>query len=207
MIIHFEGCEASGKTSLIKYFKDYLTKLNIDVVTEHFPSDKTVFGNLARQLLYSDKNPNVNSNFLITLAAMGDQHLLSPSFSSYQKDHTNAYLTSRGLISTLVYSDLFNVQQDNLTNKLLPLIDYLPNPDFIIYLNPSTDEVIKRLTGRNQSKSIYDTTDLVNVIKAKYESVLDLLEHKYNILRIDDNNLFQKLDHYLNIIYQFTYEH
>lgn len=206
MIIHFEGCEASGKTSLIRYFKDYLISINISVTTEHFPSEKTTFGNLARNLLYLDKNPNVNRNFLITLAAMGDQHILSPSFSSYQKNSTNAYLTSRGLISTLVYSDLFNTKPNNLTNKLLPLIDYLPSPDFIVYLNPSTDEVIRRLTSRNQPKSIYDTTDLINVIKTKYDSVLDSLEHKYKILRIDDDNLFQKLDHYLNIIYHFTYE-
>jgi len=205
MIIQIEGCEAAGKSLLIKHLTNYLTKLNIEVVSEHFPSDKTAFGNLARNLLYSEKDINIDTNFLITLAAIGDQHIHKPYMCSYINNKSNAYICSRGVISTLVYSDLFNNEPSNLTGKLLSLLDYLPHPDAIIYLDPSVDVVVKRLMGRSGVKSIYDQEDLVKVIKAKYESVLDCLEHKYSVLRITEDNLLDNIDKYLSFIYEFTY--
>lgn len=205
MIIQLEGCEAAGKSFLLKYLSYYLEELNISVEIEHFPSTKTDFGKLAHSLLYSDRNPNIDTNFLITLAAIGDQHIYKPYMTSYLGNKNNAYLTSRGLISTLVYSDLFNHDSSNLTAKLLPLLEYLPHPDAIIYLNPSLEEVTCRLSGRAEIKSIYDQQELASIIKAKYDSVLDCLDHRYSILHIEDDNLFSSIDIHLHNIYKFVY--
>lgn len=205
MIIQLEGCEASGKSVLLKQLAYYLQELGLNVKVNHFPSNNTNFGNLAQDLLYKKNPPQVNTNLLITLAAIADQHLCKLEMDEYYNNKTNAYIASRGVISTLVYSDLFNNTSTSLTTKVLQFIEYLPRPDAIIYLNPSIDEVSRRLKSRNGNKSIYDQIDLATVIKTKYESVFDCLEHKYSILHINDDSLLDSLNLHLRNIYEFVY--
>lgn len=208
MIIQLEGCEASGKSTLLNRLIPYFKQKGLSVKSEHYPSDKTPFGKLARNFLSCNEIVGVDSGFLITLAAIADQHIHNLTSEQYQNNSDNAYICSRGVISTLVYSDLHNLQADSFTGKvMLVLDDYVIKPDVVIYLDPPVDVVLSRLARRNSSqKSIYDQANLVKTIKAKYDSVLDCMQHQIDVLRIQDEELLANLDSHLNAIYQFTYK-
>lgn len=170
MHIQIEGCEASGKTTLLNRLNTYYQQLGKQVITEHFPTYTSPFGKLAREILDS-KYQFKHNDFYITLLSIADQLLYSEQVN-YPSDII--YLQSRGILSTIVYSDLHSVAWTHTSEKVFNLLKLLPFPDTIIYLEPEFDLVKDRLTHRSYS-NIYDQVSYIQTILLRYKTVIKYL--------------------------------
>lgn len=191
MLIQLEGNEASGKSTLLKALFDALcadTRFkNFTIGTAHLPSSSTEFGLIARDILnhkdtylkplYSPVSEPVPRELVLTLTAYLDQYIHNTNLNRHVIN-----LQSRGIISNLVYSDLSTTNLDSsLTQYILPLITLLPKPELIVYLGVPNNELIRRLTTRKEQASIYDKAELIELIRARYEKVINLFP-SWNIL-------------------------
>lgn len=199
MHIQFEGCEASGKTTLITQLNSYYTKLGYSITTQHFPTNNSPFGELAHKFLNQDYN-FIHNHFYITLLAIADQKLYGEQVN-YSSN--NIFLESRGILSTLVYSELFNINWTPWTEKVLELIELISLPDLIIYIKPEISLVEDRLKQRSYF-NMYDKTSFIKPILERYEAMIPFLNKKVKIHTININGehpsgyLFNTCKNYIN---------
>jgi thymidylate kinase len=183
MQIQLEGCEASGKSTLLKHLKTYYQNRGYLVTSTHFPTMNTPFGVLSHKILNQSYQFNDYSLY-ITLLAIADQKEYNNKFKNILDNPKLLTLTSRGLLSTLVYSDLYEEQLSDFTKSIYQILQKSPKPDIIIYLKPTVDIVIARLATR-RDHSIYDKTNLIEIIQKRYTLLIDWLEPRCNILTIN----------------------
>lgn len=186
MHIQIEGCEASGKSTLIEKLKKYYQTRGYLITSNHFPTSTTKYGELAHEIL-NNKTRNKSSDYYITLLCLLDQKYISEKYINVKDNPRLLKVDSRGVLSTLVYSNLKDANNPNSILAYYELIHEDLIPDLIIYLCPNSDIVTSRLKNR-RSLSIYDQINLIEVIKNRYSFVIDLLKDKLNIITISINN-------------------
>lgn len=196
MLIQIEGNECSGKTTLINNLSklisedDYLSKFTYRWL--HLPSKQSTFGRICRRILHGDSSylkeahntdEVISKELVITLCAFLDQYIVNNRL-----DKEVIQIESRGILSNLVYSNLTSSElSDNFTQCVLPLITLLPKPDLIIYLKCDSLTLKYRLENRCEPKSLYDKSNLLDVINTRYDKVIKLFPSW--VIQIIDSNL------------------
>lgn len=164
MYIQIEGTEASGKSTLIKKFKQDYGFIVSDTV--EFPNVASSYGFLARQHLDSKEVLKYMTlktrSMMITLLSICDQQ-------EWRSDNNLLLVSSRGILSTIVYSSL---SDSKVEEAVINLIDYIPKPDLIVYIQPPIKILTERLSLRDKDSSIYDKVELTEQIIHKYHECM-----------------------------------
>ncbi len=146
-IISFEGGEASGKSTQVKLFKEYLDKKGIEYVSAREPG-ATPAGELIRNvLLNSDAKLNYKAETLLFNAsrAMLIEDIIKPAL-----EEGKLVLLDRFFDSTYVYEAL-SIGKDH--HSLTPIIDFATDgisPDLTILLNQSAEVSYQRKVEENK---------------------------------------------------------
>ena len=144
--ITFEGIEGAGKTSLIKFFANYLRKKNIEVVVTREPGGTIFSEKLRNLLLFFDKekiNPYAELLLFLSSRAQHINELILPALNSGK-----IVLCDRFNDATIAYQAGGRKIPENNILKLIELSNCDLIPDYTILLDIPVDIGMKRIKNR-----------------------------------------------------------
>ena len=135
--ISFEGCEAVGKTTIIKLVRDILLAKNYDVICTREPGG-TKYAEKIRDLIFApDAKPSSYTEALLMFAARREhiEHIISPALNAGKIVLCDRYVDSsfvyQGLLGGLSYKILQNLCDDFVA-------PYIPSLSFLLSARPET---------------------------------------------------------------------
>jgi len=185
--IVFEGCHASGKSTIAKQVCDHLTIQGKKVILT-----KEIFDARIRGVIegLTDGNKTVSRNFAILYLIAADRYLHVQQIRELLPKY-DFVISDRYILSSLVYQQM----QGFLLNEIIEANSFIHKPDLTLYIQSPLEMRLSRSLGRIKPDSIfrknYEQEEVV------YNFVVDKFEANQNLVRID--NTFS-LEETLNLI-------
>lgn len=178
-LIVVEGVDGVGKTSQCQLLEAYLLAEGYKVYLTRQPGG-TKLGSTFRGLLKSGELKNPLTELFLFLADRAEHHL--EILEKLKQGYT--VILDRYYYSTLAYQwarkeirdALGHISQLKVLNMLA--VDYL-EPDIVIYLKLSIEEIQSRFKSRKEIQNIdkdhFEEKEYLSLVKDNYESILDSL--------------------------------
>lgn len=154
MFITFEGAEGVGKSTQIKLLQQHLESLGKSVVLTREPGGTQLAEKLRSMLLENEGIKDVLIEYLILATARRDHilNLIKPSLNAGKW-----VLCDRFYDSSVVYQGMLKGLDLSLMERLHAEINNSLFPDLTIVLDLEPETSSKRLEGRTEELTHYDT--------------------------------------------------
>jgi dTMP kinase len=149
--IVFEGCDGSGKSSVIKGIFKHLLSNDISATVLRDPGS-TNFNIHLRELLF--QHPDLTDYTKLLLFRAMREELVDKAIAP-QLANGNVVLCDRYTLSTLVYQGVLGGLEWQI-EQLEPSLE----PDIIVLLDVSPEVAVERLSARIGQNNFYDDVDL-----------------------------------------------
>lgn len=172
-LIAMEGIDGSGKTTQVKFLKEYLVKAGRKVFMTKNPTDGKI-GLLIREVLSGRVSL---SHQALQYLFVADRCIQQEQIISHLKDG-DIVITDRYFWSTIPYTLVDKKQVDLKNTSEVLLIAYsvlsfyhqFIMPDFTFWLRASLDRALERLTHKPvDGKELYETKIYLNKASLGYE--------------------------------------
>ncbi len=183
--IAFEGIDGSGKTTQVKLLKKALEKKGKKVFLTKNPTRKGPIGRLIHQVLRGKiKIPLISFQYLYS----ADRQVQQLEIIEHLKKG-EIVITDRYFWSSVAYgiSDRDATDYKNTTNFLLISQSILSMfyqfilPDVFIYLDISSKTALKRLSGMDKEKEIYEDVLKLDKIRNGYLFVIKMFKKEMSV--------------------------
>ena len=168
--ITFEGGEGTGKTTIITYLNEYLTKKGFDVISTREPGGIEIAEQI-RNIILDIKNTKMDYRTEALLyAASRTQHLAEKIIPALKEN--KIVLCDRYLDSSLVYQGIARgLGIENVLKVNMFATEYMPNITFFIDVKPEI--CFKRLKDNNREMDRLDLEkmDFHNMVYEGYKTV------------------------------------
>lgn len=157
MFITFEGAEGVGKSTQIKLLKHHLERAGKSVVLTREPGGTDLAEKLRSMLLENEGIQDALIEYLILATARRDHilNLITPSLNAGKW-----VLCDRFYDSSVVYQGMLKGVDLSLMKRLHAEINNSLFPDLTIVLDLEPEASNKRLEGRTEELTHYDTKDI-----------------------------------------------
>lgn len=147
-LISFEGCEAVGKTTIIKLVQEKLLAQNYDVMRTREPGG-TKYAEKIRELIFaSDAKPSPHTEALLMFAARREhiEHIIAPALNAGK-----IVLCDRYVDSSFVYQGLLGGLSSHILQNLCDdfVAPYMPHLSFLLSARPEI--CLERMALREKS--------------------------------------------------------
>ena len=184
LFIAFEGIDGCGKSTQVKLLTESLKNSGHKVYSTYEPTDSPI-GSVIRNIFKHRIEADHRTIAGLFVADRLD-HLLNKTNGILKKIGEGfTVVTDRYYFSSYAYHGThmsleWVIEANSLAAELL-------KPDLNIYIDISPDVSMKRLgKGRNYME-LYETSENLINVRAKYEEAMELLKFKENIFRTDGN--------------------
>ena len=168
--ITFEGGEGTGKTTIITYLNEYLTKKGYNVISTREPGGIEIAEQI-RNIILDIKNTKMDYRTEALLyAASRTQHLAEKIIPALKEN--KIVLCDRYLDSSLVYQGIARgLGIENVLKVNMFATEYMPNITFFIDVKPEI--CFKRLKDNNREMDRLDLEkmDFHNMVYEGYKTV------------------------------------
>lgn len=184
--IAFEGIDGSGKTTQVKLLKKVLEKQGKKVFLTKNPTRKGPIGRLIHQVLRGRiKIPLISFQYLYS----ADRQVQQLEIIEHLKKG-EIVISDRYIWSSVAYgiSDRDSTDYKNTTNFLLISQSILSMfyqfilPDVFIYLDISSKTALKRLSGMDKEKEIYEDVSKLDKIRNGYLFVIKMFKKEMSVV-------------------------
>ena len=184
LFIAFEGIDGCGKSTQVKLLTESLKNAGHKVYSTYEPTDSPI-GSVIRNIFKHRIEADHRTIAGLFVADRLD-HLLNKTNGKLKKmDEGFTVVTDRYYFSSYAYHGThmaldWVIEANSLAAELL-------KPDLNIYIDISPDVSMKRLGKGRNSMELYETSENLINVRAKYEEAMELLKFKENIFRTDGN--------------------
>jgi dTMP kinase len=185
LFIAFEGIDGSGKSTQVKLLIEKLTKAGHKVFYTFEPTDSPI-GSVIRNIFNHRIEADHRTIAGLFVADRLD-HLLNKTNGILKKlDEGYTVITDRYYFSSYAYHGThmpldWVIEANSLSADLL-------RPDLNIYIDISPELSMKRLNKGRSLLELYETTENLIAVRAKYMEAIELLKDKETIFITDGNN-------------------
>ena len=182
--IVFEGLDGTGKTTQIKKLAEYLKNRGESVFTDAEPS-ALPSGKLIRRVLSGEVKSSPWATAALFLADRINQNADPENGIAKHLEAGDTVILDRYYFSTFAYQG-YETDMD-WAMDMHYLCPELRKPDLVLFLTMPPEKCIERITENRgaQPLEIYETTEKLTEISAKFNSVFEKLAAKENVFYID----------------------
>lgn len=177
LIIGFDGCDGSGKTTMINAFQKALDDEGIpNTIVNFIP-----YGPVRDILLSENEHPSPTEQLLLLgLAELKSREMID----RIGKDVEHVILLDRCQISRMVYQERY-FQMKNEAKHLNNIIQSGVFLDVLIFVNPPIDTVLNQIASRGYDNSVFESgrVDFIKKTHGLYEEVVSEFSAKQNWLQ------------------------
>lgn len=190
LFIAFEGIDGSGKSTQVKLLAEHLEKAGHKVYSTFEPTDSPI-GALIRNI-FSHKMEADHSVIAGLFVADRLDHLLNKTNGILKKlEEGYTVITDRYYFSSYAYHGThmsmdWVIEANSLSADLL-------RPDLNIYIDISPEVSMKRLLNGRSSLELYETSENLRNVRAKYFEAFEQLKFKETIFVTDGNRLAEAI--------------
>ncbi len=173
-LIAIEGNDGSGKTTQVKRVSSILSKEGKRVFVTKNPTEGEVGKIIRRALSGEIEIPRVSFQYLFS----ADRQIQQEEVIEHLKAG-DIVITDRYFWSALAYGlvDKGSVSEENANHLLvaqgiLSMYHQFLLPDLTLFLSISVDEAVKRLSGMDKKKELYEQKDQLEKIDKAYKWLL-----------------------------------
>lgn len=163
-----EGIDGVGKTTLFQYLRE-----DPDFSSVIFSQEPTLgpYGRKLRKLLTEGKKVSQKELLELFLQDRREhvEKLILPALSQGKTIFLDRYY-----LSTVAYQ---GVEIEDLPYLLKRNETYAPLPDLVLYLDLPVPLALKRISGRDLKRSLFEREELLQRIAQNYERILPLFQH------------------------------
>lgn len=170
-VIVAEGIDKAGKRSQIDKLYEALLNKGYHVIKSGFHQYETPTGQLIRK--YLDGEYQVNK-YAIELIMAADKYAQLDWFRELKEQEVDVLLLDRYVLSQIIYSYALEVDPDFVFN----LLQFLPEPDFHIYLDLDPEESMKRMGEHGENDKYESDKMLLTKVREAYLSVMTPLQEE-----------------------------
>ncbi|MBP5445744.1 MAG: dTMP kinase [Acholeplasmatales bacterium] len=188
--ITFEGGEGTGKTTIITYLNEYLTKKGYNVISTREPGGIEIAEQI-RNIILDVKNTKMDYRTEALLyAASRTQHLAEKIIPALKED--KIVLCDRYLDSSLVYQGIARgLGIENVLKVNMFATEYMPNITFFIDVKPEI--CFKRIKDNNRAMDRLDLEkmDFHNMVYEGYKQIAKMYPER--IVSIDGDRTIDEI--------------
>ena len=184
LFIAFEGIDGCGKSTQVKLLTESLKNAGHKVYSTYEPTDSPI-GSVIRNIFKHRIEADHRTIAGLFVADRLD-HLLNKTNGILKKiEEGFTVVTDRYYFSSYAYHGThmsldWVIEANSMAAELL-------KPDLNIYIDISTEVSMKRLGKGRNSMELYETSENLINVRAKYEEAMELLKFKENIFKTDGN--------------------
>lgn len=196
-LLNVEGVDCSGKSTLSKLLKDYLTdnyKLKVKVI--HFPRYETKQGKEIKEILNSDKELTPDNAYYLQSLYVVDQCNFTRELDAGIYDKYDVLILDRYVFSVIpytcmqTYTDLTHPMIRSFMSAIELLVKdkNLIVPDSVLFLNCSgpLDNSWTIISERLKNKDKTDINESIDKLKCVYDYYRDIFNKSFLIKREGD---------------------
>lgn len=174
--ITFEGADGCGKTSHANHLKVFLENLGIKVKMAREPGG-TEFGEKIRELLLNNKDISTMSEILLFFASRYElvEKVIKPALQNGEW-----VICDRFYDSTLIYQGILKKFDIEKIMNIKHLVIGTIEPDITFVMNLPPEESIRRISGRKNNDSKYDTMNIeyYSIISENYKKLVSIFPYR-----------------------------
>ena len=184
LFIAFEGIDGCGKSTQVKLLTESLKNAGHRVYSTYEPTDSPI-GSVIRNIFKHRIEADHRTIAGLFVADRLD-HLLNKTNGILKKiEEGFTVVTDRYYFSSYAYHGThmsldWVIEANSMAAELL-------KPDLNIYIDISPEVGMKRLGKGRNSMELYETSENLINVRAKYEEAMELLKFKENIFKTDGN--------------------
>jgi len=184
LFIAFEGIDGCGKSTQVKLLTESLKNAGHKVYSTYEPTDSPI-GSVIRNIFKHRIEADHRTIAGLFVADRLD-HLLNKTNGILKKiEEGFTVVTDRYYFSSYAYHGThmsldWVIEANSMAAELL-------KPDLNIYIDISAEVSMKRLGKGRNSMELYETSENLVNVRAKYEEAMELLKFKENIFKTDGN--------------------
>jgi len=197
VFIVLDGLDGSGKSEMIIQLNDYLSKnSNYKVLVTGEPTDSR-YGKEIRDILASEKDPQINGQKLLDLFIKDrEDHLKNTIIPFLNKldGKLNIVICDRYYYSTIA----FQATQGLDLKMLMEINKEFLKPDVAFILDIKPDIALERMGGREKEK--FEQLEFMNKLRGKFLEMPKLLNDNIKIIDAskDKDTVFNKIKKEVN---------
>jgi dTMP kinase len=186
LFIAFEGIDGSGKSTQVKLLSDKLKKNGHKVYATFEPTDSPI-GSVIRNILNHRIEADHRTIAGLFVADRLD-HLLNKTNGILKKiEDGYTVITDRYYFSSYAYHGAhmpmdWVIQANSLSADLL-------RPDLNIYIDVDPAKGMERLSNGRSMTDLFETTENLKLVRAKYVEAIECLKHKERVFITDGDRL------------------
>lgn len=184
LFIALEGIDGSGKSTQVKLLAEKATAAGHKVYTTFEPTDGHI-GKLLRNILKGNIKADNKAIAGLFLADRLD-HLLNEA-NGLLKKMAEGYtvISDRYYFSSYAYHSVhMDMEWVIACNSMCA---QLLRPDVNVFIDVSPEESMRRITANREVPELYETSDMLSKVRAKYHEAFDRLKEEERIVTVNGN--------------------
>lgn len=185
--IVFEGLDGAGTTTQAEELRKEIESLGKSVYLTHEPTDNYTGKNI-RKVLQKKENVTPLSLALMYSSDRAD-HLYSPSYGIINHLKKGEVV----ILDRYIYSS-FAYQSVTCNKEYIKRINSIfPEPRYVIFLDTSPENCVKRIEKRGEEKELFDTLDYLSKVRANYKEYFSTLDNEIKFIQLDGNKTKEEI--------------
>ncbi len=188
MFITFEGCEGVGKSTQLKYLKDYLAETNQDAVFLREPGG-TEISEQIRNVILDPKNTAMTYETEALLYAAARAQLIAEKILPAQKEG-KLIICDRYIYSSIAYQGYARNLGADFVKKVNSFAVEHCMPDYTVFLDLSPEQSWR--TVKNDDRMEQETIDFHKKVYEGYLSEISASPERFIVIKPDFDKFVTK---------------
>ncbi|MCH7548705.1 MAG: dTMP kinase [Candidatus Krumholzibacteriota bacterium] len=172
--IVFEGLDGAGTTTQAALLHDYLTRSGLDSFQTFEPTDGPV-GSLIRELLAHRQATESVPETTMALLFAADRIWHSRHIAR-ELEAPRHVVCDRYIFSSMAYQSLDPAVPGE---RVIEINRGCAQPDLTLFIDVPVETCLERISARNESRTIYEKSDLLDTISRNYAQLLPLYKKHF----------------------------
>lgn len=175
LLLCLEGCDGTGKSTLLNGIIDHYSKENFKIHHTHFPIYSEPIGKVIKSVLLKEQVMDISA-----FQCLCSAQRINWSILEYPKlaNEYDIIIVDRYTPSAVVYSQIEGLQAEDILFNERKVIK--PDINLVLLANPEVS--MQRMGGRNEAATKYENIESISKALKFY---LELPEHIDNVYFID----------------------